>query len=174
MHNSTQPIQPGQMAPDFDLLDQSLRHVRLADFRGQRKVILLFYPMDFHPICTQEHCTYGPQLGRLRADADTVVFGVSCDNPFSHAAFQKQYGIPYDLLSDPTREMVKAYGMWLGMHPFNCAKRGTVAIDQDGRVTFSREAAFDRPRPIEEIERARAAVIDIALQQRANEFGEAV
>jgi peroxiredoxin len=168
------PIQRGQAAPDFDLMDQSLRRVRLADFRGSKKVILLFYPMDFHPICTQEHCTYGPQLGRLRADEDTVIFGVSCDSPFSHAAFKKQYNIPYDLLSDPTRDMVKAYGMWTGEHPFNCAKRGTVAIDKLGRVTFSQETPFDQPRPVEEIDRARAAIIDVALEQRANEFGEAV
>src|SRR5688572_18448317 len=108
-----QPLKVGDPAPDFELMNQDKNKVKLSDYRGKKKVMLLFYPMDFSPICTQEHCTFGPAFDKLNGpDADTVVFGVSCDSPFCHAAFRKQYNIPYDLLADVTRKMSKAYGMF--------------------------------------------------------------
>src|SRR6476661_2516641 len=107
-------LRVGDTAPEFELMDQDKTKVKLSDYRGKKKVVLLFYPMDFSPVCTQEHCTFGPELGRLQPDPDTVVFGVSTDSPFCHAAFRRQYNIPYDLLADTTRKMVKAYGMFAG------------------------------------------------------------
>ena len=128
------PLTVGDPAPDFELMNQDKAVVKLRDLRG-KKVVLLFYPMDFSPVCTTEHCAFGPQLGRITGgDGDAVVFGVSCDSPFCHAAFKKQYHIPYDLLADPTRRMAKAYDMWAGEEPYNCTKRGTVVIDRDGNV----------------------------------------
>ncbi|HWB52901.1 MAG TPA: redoxin domain-containing protein, partial [Tepidisphaeraceae bacterium] len=121
----------GDAAPDFELMNQDKQHIKLSDFRGKKKVALLFYPMDFSPVCTQEHCSFGPEIGRLNRDGQTVIFGVNADSPFTHAAFKKQYNIPYDLLSDPTRRMIKAYGMFAGEEPYNCAKRGTIIIGKD-------------------------------------------
>ena len=130
-------LKVGDVAPDFTLMNQDKNPVHLADYRGKKKVMLLFYPMDFSPVCTQEHCTFGPAFDRLNGpDAETVVFGVSTDSPFAHAAFRKEYNIPYDLLADPTRKMVKAYNMWAGEEPYNCSKRGTVVIDKSGRIAF--------------------------------------
>jgi peroxiredoxin len=167
------PLKVGQPAPDFTLLNQDKTEVHLADYRGKKKVMLLFYPMDFSPTCTQEHCTFGPAFDRLNGpDADTVVFGVSTDSPFCHAAFRKQYSIPYDLLSDTTRKMTKAYGMFAGEEPYNCGKRGTVIIDRDGKVAFYKEQPMKEPRTVEELERA--AMIDDLLAQRDNEGGERI
>lgn len=135
-------LHPGDPAPDFELMNQNFVKVRLSSLRG-KTVVLLFYPMDFSPVCTQEHCAFGPAIGRIAPDADTVVFGINCDHPFSHAAFQKTYAIPYDLLSDPTRQTVKAYGMFGGEEPFNCAKRGTVIIGPDGTIQAYEEAGID-------------------------------
>src|SRR5438034_6258496 len=126
--------QVGQMAPDFVLMNQDKNPVKLSDYHGKKKVVLLFYPMDFSPVCTQEHCTFGPQLDKIAPGENAVVFGVSCDSPFCHSAFKKQYAIPYDLLSDPTRRMVKAYDMFAGEEPYNCSKRGTVIIGADGHI----------------------------------------
>jgi len=145
------PLKIGQPAPDFELMNQDKNKVKLSDYRGKRKVILLFYPMDFSPVCTQEHCTFGPELGRIAKDDETVLFGVSCDSPFSHAAFRKQYGIPYDLLSDPTRRMAKAYGMWGGEEPYNCTKRGTVVIDKDGKIAAYQEVPMKEARKTEDL-----------------------
>jgi peroxiredoxin len=163
------PLKIGQPAPEFELMNQDKNKVKLSDYRGKKKVILLFYPMDFSPVCTQEHCTFGPELGRIAKDDETVVFGVSCDSPFSHAAFRKQYGIPYDLLADPTRKMAKAYGMWAGEEPYNCTKRGTVIVGKDGRVAVYQEQPMKDPRSVEALEKA--ALIADELANRADEFG---
>ena len=163
--------QVGQMAPDFELMNQDKNKVRLSDYRGKKKVMLLFYPMDFSPICTQEHCTFGPSFDRLNGpDADTVIFGVSTDSPFCHAAFRKQYNIPYDLLADTSRKVSKAYGMFAGEEPYNCSKRGTVVIGKDGRIVYYKEQPMKEPRQLEELERA--AMIDDLIAQRDNEGGE--
>lgn len=140
-----QPLKPGDVAPDFALMDENKNVVKLADLRG-KKVVLLFYPMDFSPVCTQEHCAFGPELAKIQGGSDTVVFGVSCDSPFSHAAYKKQYNIPYALLADPTRKMAKAYGMWAGDEPYNCTKRGTVVIDKEGRIAQYQEVSMREPR----------------------------
>jgi peroxiredoxin len=150
-----QPLKRGDVAPDFELMDENKEKVKLSDLRG-KKVVLLFYPMDFSPTCTTEHCTFGPDLPRLQGSGgDTVVFGVSCDSPFSHAAYKKQYNIPYRLLSDPTRKMAKAYGMWAGEEPYNCTKRGTVIVGRDGRIAHYQEVAMREPRKVDDL----AAVI---------------
>jgi peroxiredoxin len=144
------PLKVGDVAPDFALMNQDKTVVKLSELRGKR-IVLLFYPMDFSPTCTTEHCTFGPALGQIAKDANTVVFGVSCDSPFSHAAYKKQYNIPYDLLADPTRRMAQAYDMWAGLEPYNCTKRGTVVIDQDGKIAHYEEVAMREPRKVEAI-----------------------
>ena len=168
-----QPLKIGDPAPDFELMNQDKNKVKLSDYRGKKKVMLLFYPMDFSPTCTQEHCTFGPAFDKLNGpDAETVVFGVSCDSPWSHAAFRKQYNIPYDLLSDTSRKMVKAYGMWAGEEPYNCSKRGTVVIAKDGRIAYYHEQPTRDPRSVEDLEKA--AMIEDLLEQRDNEGGERI
>ena len=147
-----QPLKVGEPAPDFSLMDENKTPVKLSDLRG-KKVVLLFYPMDFSPVCTQEHCTFGPDLPRIAPEGDTVVFGVSCDSPFSHAAFKKQYNIPYTLLADPTRKMAKAYGMWAGEEPYNCTKRGTVIIDKNGKIAHWQEVPMREPRKTDDLAR---------------------
>jgi peroxiredoxin len=151
------PLKVGDMAPEFELMDQEKTKVKLSDYRGRKKVALLFYPMDFSPVCTEEHCAFGPQQDKIAPNRDTVIFGVNCDHPFSHAAFKEKYNLPYDLLSDPTRKMVKAYGMFAGEEPYNCSKRGTVVIDKNGKVSFYQEVAMKEPRKVEDLAKAVAS-----------------
>jgi peroxiredoxin len=146
-------LKVGDVAPDFALMNQDKQVVKLSDLRG-KKVVLLFYPMDFSPVCTAEHCAFGPELGKIKKDADTVVFGVSTDSPFTHEAYKKQYNIPYDLLSDTSRKMVKAYDLFLGEEPFNCGKRGTVVIDKNGKIAHWHEQPTLEARKVEEIAKA--------------------
>ncbi len=147
-----QPLKVGDAAPSFELMDENKNVVKLADLRG-KKVVLLFYPMDFSPTCTTEHCTFGPEMPTITGGQDAVMFGVSCDSLYCHAAFKKQYNIPYSLLADPTRKMAKAYGMWAGEEPYNCTKRGTVVIGKDGRIAHYEEVPMREPRKTEELER---------------------
>ena len=149
-----QPPKVGEIAPDFELMNQDKEKVKLNDFRGKKKVMLLFYPLDFSPVCTDEHCKFGPELPRIIGAEDAVVFGINCDSHFSHAAFKKQYSIPYDLLSDPTREVVKKYGMYAGLEPMNCSKRGTVVIDKTGKVTYYYEQPMREARKVEDLAKA--------------------
>jgi peroxiredoxin len=144
------PLKPGDVAPEFALMDENKEVVKLTGLRG-KKVVLLFYPMDFSPVCTTEHCTFGPEQAKISGGDDAVIFGVSCDSPFSHAAFKKQYNIPYRLLADPTRKMAKAYGMWAGEEPYNCTKRGTVIIGKDGRIAKWEEVAMREPRKVADL-----------------------
>ena len=146
-----QPLSVGQAAPDFAVMDENKNPVKLSDLRG-KKVVLLFYPMDFSPTCTTEQCEFGPGLVKSVEGKDTVIYGVSCDSPFSHAAFKKQYNIPYSLLADPTRKMAKAYGMWAGEEPYNCTKRGTVVIGKDGKITHYGEVPMREPRKLDDLE----------------------
>jgi peroxiredoxin len=165
-------LKAGDTAPDFELMNQDKNKVKLSDYRGKKKVMLLFYPMDFSPVCTEEHCAFSPQVDKLKKDDETVVFGVSCDSPFCHAAYRKQFDIPYDLLSDPTRKMAKAYGMWAGEEPYNCTKRGTVIVGKDGKIAFYKEQPMKEPRQVEELEQANLIADEIA--NRADEFGVSV
>lgn len=144
------PLKVGDPAPDFEMMNQDKVKVKLSDLRG-KKVVLLWYPMDFSPVCTTEHCTFGPELGRIRKDDNTVVFGVSCDSPFAHEAFKKQFHIPYDLLSDVTRKVSKAYDMFMGEEPFNCSKRGTVVIDPNGKIAYWHEQPILEARKVEDL-----------------------
>jgi peroxiredoxin Q/BCP len=149
-----QPLKVGSPAPDFQLMDENKNVVKLSGLRG-KTVVLLFYPMDFSPTCTTEHCTFGPELPQIqgKAGANAVVFGVSCDSPFCHAAFKKQYNIPYSLLADTTRKMVKAYGMWAGEEPYNCSKRGTVIVDCNGKIAHYEEVPMREARKLEDLEK---------------------
>ena len=154
---SASPLKVGDMAPEFELMDQEKTKVRLSDYRGKKKVALLFYPMDFSPVCSEEFCSFGPQADKIVPGRDTIVFGVSCDSPFSHAAFRRTYNITLDLLSDPTRKMVKAYGLFAGEEPYNCSKRGTVVIDKSGKISFYQEVAMKEPRSVEAVAKAVAS-----------------
>jgi peroxiredoxin len=163
-------LRPGDVAPDFELMNQDRNKVKLSAYRGKRKVVLLFYPMDFSPVCTDEHCAFGPELARMSSALDAVVFGISCDSPFCHAAFRKQYDIPYDLLADVNRKVVKAYGMFAGEEPYNCSKRGTVVIDKEGKISFYQESKMGEARTPDFLENA--VLAEIEFEQRANEYGE--
>ncbi|HZL36277.1 MAG TPA: peroxiredoxin [Tepidisphaeraceae bacterium] len=157
-------LKKGDVAPDFELMDENKAKVKLSDLRG-KTVVLLFYPMDFSPTCTAEHCAFGPALPTIAKSPDTVVFGVSCDSPFSHAEYKSKYNIPYRLLSDPTRKMAKAYGMWAGEEPYNCTKRGTVIIDKNGRIAHYEEVPMRDPRKVEELAKvvAQASMFVVAV-----------
>jgi peroxiredoxin len=144
-------LKVGDTAPEFELMTHDHnRKVKLSDLRG-KTVVLLFYPMDFSPVCTDEHCTFTAAMNQIAPDNDTVVFGVSTDSPFTHAAFKKQYNIGYDLLADTSRKMVKDYGMFMGEEPFNCGKRGTVVIDKNGKIASLEEQPIREARSVEKI-----------------------
>ena len=93
-------LKPGDKAPNFTALNQKGEKVKLSDYRGRKKVALLFYPMDFSPVCTEEHCAFGPAQDKIAPNRDTVIFGVNCDHPFSHAEFKNKFNARFKYVPD--------------------------------------------------------------------------
>jgi peroxiredoxin len=106
-------IEPGTPAPDFALPDQDGNIVKLEDLRGQTTV-LVFYPLDFSPICTDQLNLYEEVLGELEA-AGAKLYGISVDSAFAHKAFQQHLGISIPLLADfhPKGEVSRRYGVYI-------------------------------------------------------------
>jgi peroxiredoxin len=102
----------GSPAPDFTLPDQDGKKVSLEDLRGKRTV-LVFYPLDFSPVCTDQLNVYNEVLGDLEREG-VQMYGVSVDSAYAHAAFQRELGIRIPLLADfhPKGAVCDAYGFY--------------------------------------------------------------
>jgi len=126
----------GDKAPDFSLPDSNGLTIRLKDLRGST-VVLYFYPRDNTPGCTREACSFNEQLTAIRRKG-AVVLGVSADSVESHHRFSEHYGLRFPLLSDETRKVIKAYGVWkrksLYGRSFMGIERTTFIIDEKGVV----------------------------------------
>ena len=92
-------ISVGSAAPDFTLKDQNQKEVKLSDFKGKKNVVVVFYPLDWSPVCTNEHACFVNDMKRFE-QLDAQVLGVSVDSAWSHKAFAEKMGIGYPLLAD--------------------------------------------------------------------------
>ena len=128
-------IEPGSPAPDFTLPDQDGTRVSLSDFRGQT-VVLVFYPSDFSPVCTDQLSIYQEVLPELE-ERGAQLLGISVDGAFCHKAFQQHQGLTIPLLADfhPKGEVARAYGVW--SEDFGLAGRALVMVDPVGVVQWS-------------------------------------
>jgi peroxiredoxin Q/BCP len=124
-------VQVGDVAPDFELPDQSGTPVRLRDLVGQRPIVLYFYPKDKTPGCTIEARAFRDSYGGF-TDAGAAVLGVSSDSVASHRHFAALEGLPFRLLSDRAGVVRELYGVerTLGVLP----GRVTYVIDRTGVV----------------------------------------
>ncbi len=123
-------IEAGTRAPDFSLSDQDGRQVSLSDLEGQTSV-LVFYPMDFSPTCTDQLNVYQEVLPELEG-AGVKLYGISVDSAFAHKAFQQHLGVSIPLLSD--------------FHPKGEVAQGLRGLHRGARPQPAR-ARDDRPRP---------------------------
>src|SRR6267143_2266207 len=126
----------GQKAPDFSLPSTDGRTISLGVLRG-KKVVLYFYPKDSTPGCTKEACDFRDNADQLKRKGARVI-GVSADSVKSHDKFSKNYDLPFPLLSDESKEMLKAYGVWkeksfMGRKYMGIV-RTTVIIDEEGKI----------------------------------------
>lgn len=130
-------LKTGELAPQFESANQDNQTIRLADFNGNRNVVLYFYPKDDTPGCTIEANQF-TALASEFAQADTVVIGVSKDSCASHQAFIDKYGLKVDLLADIDGSLCEHYGVWQEKEKGGVKKMGivrsTFIIDKQGRL----------------------------------------
>jgi thioredoxin-dependent peroxiredoxin len=133
-------LQVGDLAPDFTLADASGQSVTLSSFRGQKAVVLYFYPKDDTPGCTIESCTFRDRYAEFQA-AGAEVIGISSDPPNSHQQFARKHNLPFTLVSDEEGKVRSAYGVptTLGLLP----GRVTYIIDTAGQVRHIFNSQFN-------------------------------
>ena len=129
-------LKTGTKAPAFKLKNQDDKNISLQDFRG-KNIILYFYPKDNTSGCTKEACNFRdefPKFGKLNA----VILGVSPDSPESHLKFKNKYKLPFDLLSDEKKEVLKKYDVWQEKSMYGRKYMGVVRttfiIDAKGKI----------------------------------------
>ena len=147
----------GTEAPDFTLKDQHNQVVTLSSFRGDRNVLVVFYPFAFSGICTGELCEIRDNLGVFTAD-DVQVLGISCDPMYSLRAFADAEHYEFPLLSDfwPHGAVAKAYGVFSEERGF--AIRGTFLVDASGVLRWSIVNGPGEARPLAAYREALAAL----------------
>jgi peroxiredoxin len=124
----------GETAPDFTLESHLDHPVSLSDYKGEKRVVLVFYPLDFSPVCSMQL----PEYSDSRADfesLDAVVLGINRDSVHAHRAWAKAYGIEVPLLADMTLEVARAYGVALPER--GTSKRAVFLVDRAGSVRLA-------------------------------------
>ncbi len=130
------PAEIGQLAPDFEISNQFRQKVSLSSFRGEKNVVLVFYPAAFTSTCTTELCEIRDETSVFEND-DTQVLGISCDPTASLKVFAEQEKYEFPLLSDfwPHGEVSKAYGAFFEAR--GISTRATFIIDKEGVLRWS-------------------------------------
>lgn len=134
-------VKVGDKAPEFELVNEDGKPVKLSDFKG-KNVVLAFYPFDFSPVCTNENTCFSQDLPKFEGK-NTVVLGISSDSHFTHKAWKEKLNIKHTLLADRNLEAANAYGLenyvpekkFLGKF----TKRATVIVGKDGKVKYVAE-----------------------------------
>ncbi len=126
----------GSAAPDFSLsgaTNQEDTDVSLSDFEG-KKLVILFYPLDFSPVCSEQVPDFNENLDAIRAKGADVI-AINRDSTFAHKAWSKALGgIGFPLLSDMNLEVSKQYGM--ALEEVGITTRGVLIVDESGKVAF--------------------------------------
>lgn len=128
-------ITVGQTAPDFSLKDQSQKEVKLSDFAGKKNVVLVFYPLDWSPTCTNEHSCFVNDMKSFD-QLDAEILGVSVDSVWSHKAYAEKMGIKYPLLADfqPRGAAAEKYGVYLPEK--GISGRAIAIVNKQGKVAW--------------------------------------
>lgn len=128
-------ISVGAAAPDFTLKDQNQKEVKLSDFQGKKNVVLVFYPLDWSPICTNEHACFVNDLKAFEK-LDAQILGISVDSYWSHKAFAEKMGIHYPLLADfqPRGAASDKFGVF--MADKGITGRAIAIVDRAGKIAW--------------------------------------
>ena len=129
-------LEKGVVAPDFNGIDQDGRSIQLSDFKGS-KLILYFYPKDNTPGCTAEACDLRDNY-KMWLTKGYKILGISPDSQQSHQKFIAKYNLPFPLIADEDKTIIKAYGAWglkkLYGREYEGLLRTTFVIDEKGLI----------------------------------------
>ncbi len=141
-------LRQGTTAPDFQAELDSGQPFRLSDHKGKKNVVLYFYPRDFTPGCTREACTFRDNYSEVE-QYDAVIVGVSTDSADSHQRFREKYDLPFPLITDPEKRLVKQYDAdgLLGL----TTARITYVIDKEGVIRGALRHDFSIGRHLPEV-----------------------
>jgi peroxiredoxin len=150
-------VNVGEPAPEFALKDQNNQVVSLADFRGVKNVVLIFYPYAFTRVCEGELCAIRDDLSSFQND-DVQVLTVSVDTPFAHKVWAEREGFTFPLLADfwPHGAVAEQYGVL--DERSGLALRGTFIVDKGGRVAYRVVNAIPDARDAREYQRVLASL----------------
>jgi len=148
-------LEIGTTAPAFSLKDQSGNTVDLEQFRGQKNVVLMFYPFSFTGTCTGELCEMRDDLAAFQND-DVQLLAVSCDSPFTQKVFAERENYQFPVLSDfwPHGAVARSYDVFVEER--GCALRGTYIIDREGIIRWSVVHGLGEPRDSAEYQKVLA------------------
>jgi len=132
-------LQVGQQAPDFALPHVPGQDpVRLSDYRGDKNVVLLFFPLAWSSVCTDELCSTRDSYAQY-SDLNAEVLGLSVDSPFTLQAWAEAKGFQFPLLSDFNKQVSKDYDVFyedlLGLQ--GVSKRAAFVVDREGVVRYA-------------------------------------
>lgn len=144
------PLDIGTLAPDFTLKTMGkdgLEDVTLSASRG-KKVVLLFFPLAFTSVCTQEFCDLTAGIGKY-SDLDAQVYGISVDSPFAQDAWKKKENIGITLLSDLDKKVTAAFKVvFPGLAGIgDTSARAAFVIDAAGQIVYSEQTATPKDLP---------------------------
>jgi len=139
------------------LKDQNQKDVKLSDFRGKKNVVIVFYPLDWSPVCTNEHACFVNDLTRFE-QLDAQVLGLSVDSVWSHKAFAEKLGIRYPLLADfnPRGAVADRFGVYLSDK--GITGRAIAIVDRGGKLAWFKN--YDIP-TVPEIQEVSAALSNL-------------
>src|ERR1700719_3800763 len=143
----------GAPAPEFTLKDQDQKEVKLSDFKGKKKVVIVFYPLDWSPTCTKEHACMVNDKKQFE-DLDAQVLGLSVDSVGSHKAYADKMGIHYSLLADfhPRGAMAEKYGAFLADK--GITSRSIVIINKQGKIAWMKNYEISMVPDLKEVSAA--------------------
>ena len=132
-------LQKGDLAPTFTLYDSEKKPVSLADYRGIKNVLILFYPLAFTSVCTQELCAIRDDMDKYNSN-DTTVLGISVDSVYVLARYKQEQGYNFPLLSDFNKVVSKMYAVvhesFGAMDMWGVSKRSAFIVDKSGILQY--------------------------------------
>jgi len=145
------PIPVGTKAPDFNLKSKQasgLVDVKLSNNFGKKNTVVLFYPLAFTSVCTQEMCDITQGINAYK-DLNADIIGISVDSPFAQEAWAQKEKIGITLASDLNKETAKAYGTLLSdlIGLGSVSARAAFVVDKNGVVQYSEQTPTPKELP---------------------------